>query len=83
MNTSKIHKSNDYSKFHFIDGNRPIANRKTGLEKSIEAIGYYGHAFPSVVMSYKKKLYILDGQHRYMEAQKRDEAFYYVLVNDI
>ena len=70
-----VEKSIDYTKFKIIDGNRNI--NKTHVNNLIKSIEHNNllHLRPIIV---DEDYYILDGQHRFLAAQKLEKEFYFI-----
>lgn len=73
-----LHTTNDYSKFEFLEENRPIIPSKIkSLKRSISKIGFLGTL---IVVKFNGKLYIADGQHRLVALQMLDLPVVYEIV---
>jgi hypothetical protein len=70
-----IHKTRDFDKFKFIDGNRKII--KPHLLSLIKSIEDNGYLFGIIVVN--GAFEIIDGQHRFKACKQLDIPFYYVI----
>lgn len=78
MSASKIQSTTNYSRFKFMDGNRPVNNgRVKKLIKSIKRKDML-QQFPIVCQKNSTGLYIMDGQHRYTAAVALKLPIYFV-----
>lgn len=80
----EIKKSNDYSQFVMLTGNRPINQKKvdkivSDIKNGFNMLPY----FPILVKSQGESFAIIDGQHRYEASVKSEEPVYYILGEDI
>lgn len=76
----KVFKSDDYSIFENVDGNRPINKKK--VQRIIDEINAGNDILdeaPVLVKEVKNKLHVLDGQHRVEVAKKLARAVHYIL----
>jgi len=75
---NKVYKTNDYSLFKKINGNRAV--NKLHLNRLIESIKNHDltHAVPIVV---NKKYEIIDGQHRFDACSTLLKPIYYIIVD--
>ena len=75
---NKVYKTNDYSLFKKINGNRVV--NKLHLNRLIESIKNddLTHAVPIVV---NKKYEIIDGQHRFDACSTLGKPIYYIVVD--
>lgn len=73
-----IHKTKDYSKFAYLPQNREIKTKH--VEKLVELIKIDNRLYlhPLSVFPKNKKLYILDGQHRFESAKLLHTDVYYI-----
>lgn len=70
MSASKIQSTTNYSRFKFMDGNRPVNNaRVRKLIRSIKRKNML-QQFPIVCQKNSSGLYIMDGQHRFTAAEQ-------------
>ena len=74
---TRIEVSNDYSKFKFVSGNRPVDDRH--VNKLVNSMKQHFIPTPIIVNS---KNEIVDGQHRYLACKKLGLDVYYY-KNDI
>lgn len=83
MSASKIQSTTNYSRFKFMDGNRPVNSaRVRKLIKSIKRKDML-QQFPIVCQKNSTGLYIMDGQHRYTAAMNLGKPIYFVEAKNI
>ena len=73
----EIHKTEDYSFFSFVKGNRPLRNTKK-LEKSILELDLTMYNPIMVDEDYN----IIDGQHRFIACKRLGKPIYYVVMEE-
>lgn len=73
---NQVYKTNDYSKFKYMNGNRPINKPHVArLKRSFSE----KHLFSVVLVN--EKFEIIDGQHRVRAAKETNKPIYYSIVN--
>lgn len=83
MSASKIESTTNYSRFKFMDGNRPVnSGRVRKLMKSIKRKNML-QQFPIVCMKNGTGLYIMDGQHRYTAARELKLPIFFVEAKNV
>lgn len=82
--TAKIYFSKEYGKFSFIKGNRDIS--QTRVNKMVKAyhrgINIFMYCPILVYEGATGKMYIIDGQHRFMASRDLKLHVYYTVVRD-
>lgn len=83
MSASKIQSTHNYSRFKFMEGNRPINNAR--VRKLIKGIKRKNmlQQFPIVCQKNSTGLYIMDGQHRFTAAQSLGVPVFFVESKNI
>lgn len=81
--TVSIFQTSNYQNFSFINGNRPLNQKKiANIIKEIEAGNDMLQYYPILVSVIDGKLQILDGQHRFFISKKLQRPVYYILASD-
>ena len=80
----KIQKTNDYSMFETLLGNRTINMKKVeqisnDVQNGFNMLEY----FPILVKDNSGKFGIIDGQHRFEVSKLNNLPVYYLIANDI
>lgn len=79
----KVLSTTDYSKFKFMEGNRPVQSRVNKLIAAIKRKNELS-LYPIVCrQNGDGKLYIADGQHRFKSAQALKVPVFYIVSHDI
>lgn len=83
MSASKIQSTTNYSRFQFMDGNRPINNgRVKKLIRSIKRKNLL-QSFPIVCQKNGTGLYVMDGQHRLTAAEQLKLPIFFVEAKNL
>jgi hypothetical protein len=83
MSASKIESTTNYSRFKFMDGNRPVdSGRVRKLMRSIKRKNML-QQFPVVCQKNGNGLYIMDGQHRYTAARELKVPIFFVEAKNV
>ena len=75
----QVRTTNDYSRFSFAPGNRPVPATLSELGRSVDEMDLLAY-FPIVVCRHRGKYYILDGQHRYTLCRDRGLPVHFIVT---
>ena len=73
----QVKATNDYSRFSFAPGNRPVPATLSELGRSVDEVDLLAY-FPIVVSRHRGKYHILDGQHRFTLCRDRGLPVYFI-----